>query len=82
MDPKRAESMCGVIFQCNFPVFNSRPAGHGPVCTDEIHAVIFSQAKAGDHQNSLQQIQACEIFKWDAEQGRGEDPSAPETCTF
>ena len=30
-----------------------RPAGHGPVLTDENHAVIIPRAKVGDKKNSL-----------------------------
>ena len=42
--------------KCSFPAFLSRPVGHGLVCANENHAVIFSGAKAGDHQNSLLQL--------------------------
>ena len=40
----------------HFPEFNIPPTGHGSVCTDENYAVIFPHAKAGIHQNSLQQL--------------------------
>ena len=47
--------------QYSFPVFSSRPAGNGPVCTNENRAVMFSWAKAGDHQNSLLQLLPSEV---------------------
>ena len=31
--------------QCSFSAFNNRPAGHGPVCTDENYVVTFSRPR-------------------------------------
>ena len=71
-------------------IASPRPTGHGPVCTDKNHAVIFSRAKPGEHQNSLLQTKqettstafckrGCESLKWNPEQGRGKGPLAPAT---
>ena len=40
----------------SFRAFFSRPTGHGPVHTDENHAVIICQAKAGESTYSLLQL--------------------------
>ena len=49
-----------------FPAFLCQPAGHGPVCSDENHAVIITWAKARDFQTFrneagklLSGIQSC-----------------------
>ena len=42
--------------QHSFWMFCSRPAGHGPVCTDENHAVIIPQVIVRNNKNCLLQL--------------------------
>ena len=39
--------------QCSFHAFFCQPADHGPVYTDENHAVIIPQANAGDNKTAF-----------------------------